>query len=83
MSQTEPESCPDDDGSTTGYLKTVCDYVHLNPVRAGLLGAQQPMESYSWGSCGEYLKISARLRTDRLLGNGAFPRTVRPDVNAE
>ncbi|MDR3378468.1 MAG: transposase, partial [Verrucomicrobiae bacterium] len=22
-----------------GYLKTACDYVHLNPVRAGLLGA--------------------------------------------
>jgi REP element-mobilizing transposase RayT len=22
------------DGSGTGYLKTVCDYVHLNPVRA-------------------------------------------------
>src|SRR5438046_1409441 len=21
------------DGSETGYLKTVCDYVHLNPVR--------------------------------------------------
>ena len=25
------------DGSGSGYLKTVCDYVHLNPVRAGLL----------------------------------------------
>src|SRR5690348_4304248 len=25
------------DGSGTGYLKTVCDYVHLNPVRAKLL----------------------------------------------
>jgi REP element-mobilizing transposase RayT len=23
------------DGSGNGYLKTVCDYVHLNPVRAG------------------------------------------------
>jgi putative transposase len=25
------------DGSGNGYLKTVCDYVHLNPVRAKLL----------------------------------------------
>src|SRR5213593_4753214 len=25
------------DGSGTGYLKTVCDYVHLNPVRARLI----------------------------------------------
>src|SRR4051794_37437292 len=24
------------DGSGTGYLRTVCDYVHLNPPRAGL-----------------------------------------------
>ncbi len=26
------------DGSGSGYLKTVCDYVHLNPVRAKLIG---------------------------------------------
>ena len=25
------------DGSGNGYLKSVCDYVHLNPVRAGLI----------------------------------------------
>ena len=25
------------DGSGNGYLKTVCDYAHPNPVRAGLL----------------------------------------------
>src|SRR5664279_921923 len=29
------------DGSGNGYLKTVCDYVHLNPARAGLLGIEQ------------------------------------------
>ena len=27
------------DGSGKRYLKTVCDYVHLNPVRAKLLAA--------------------------------------------
>ena len=30
------------DGSDAGYLKTVCDYVHLNPVRAKLLKSRQP-----------------------------------------
>jgi len=33
------------DGSGTGYLKTVCDYVHLNPARAKLLRAQQRLKS--------------------------------------
>jgi len=29
-------------GSGNGYLKTVCDYVHLNPVRANSHAAQSP-----------------------------------------
>src|ERR1700684_3899099 len=29
------------DGSGGGYLKTVCDYVHLNPVRAKLLKREE------------------------------------------
>ena len=66
------------DGSTTGYLKTVCDYVHLNPVRARLIGDRQPMESYLWSSYGEYLKASGQrrgwLRTDRLLGEWGIPK---------
>ncbi len=28
------------DGSGNGYLKTVCDYVHLNPVRAKLIAEE-------------------------------------------
>src|SRR5256886_14877055 len=31
------------DGSGSGYLRTVCDYVHLNPVRAKLLKPEQPL----------------------------------------
>ena len=27
------------EGDGRGYLRTVCDYVHLNPVRAGLVAA--------------------------------------------
>src|SRR5436190_1637670 len=34
------------DGSQSGYLRTVCDYVHLNPVRAKLLGKQDKLRGY-------------------------------------
>jgi hypothetical protein len=60
------------DNLTPGYLKTVCDYVHLNPVRARLLKAEEALESYRWSSFPEYLKSTGRrlvwLRVDRLLG---------------
>jgi len=59
------------DGSGNGYLKTVCDYVHLNPVRAGLLSPEQPLEAYRWRSYPLYTADSWRpswLRIDRLLG---------------
>src|SRR5882672_4442583 len=36
------------DGSGSGYLKSVCDYVHLNPVRAKLLKPEQKLEEYVW-----------------------------------
>ena len=66
------------DGSGTGYLKTVCDYVHLNPVRADLLRNRQHLESYRWSSYREYLKPAAKrlgwLRVDRLLGEWRIPK---------
>jgi REP element-mobilizing transposase RayT len=34
------------EGSGNGYLKAVGDYVHLNPVRAGLLRPEQPLQTY-------------------------------------
>jgi REP element-mobilizing transposase RayT len=34
------------DGNGDGYLKTVCDYVHLNPVRAKLLGTEDRLAAY-------------------------------------
>jgi putative transposase len=66
------------DGSGNGYLKTVCDYVHLNPVRATLISLQQRLSAYRWSSYPEYLKKPARrvswLRVDRLLGEVRIPR---------
>jgi len=44
------------DGSGNSYLRTVCDYVHLNPVRAKLLRAEQPLRAFVWSSFPEYLK---------------------------
>jgi REP element-mobilizing transposase RayT len=66
------------DGSGNGYLRTVCDYVHLNPVRAKLLAPEQPLRAYRWSSVVEYLKPSGQrpdwLRVDRLLGEMGIPQ---------
>jgi REP element-mobilizing transposase RayT len=60
------------DGSGTGYFRTVCDYVHLNPARAKLLAPEQRLLDYPWSSYPEYLKPDGQrlpwLRRDRLLG---------------
>jgi len=69
------------DGSGDGYLRTVCDYVHLNPVRAKLLRPEQPLQEYRWSSYPEYLKRArqrpAWLRMDRVLGELGIRRDDR------
>jgi hypothetical protein len=66
------------DSHGPGYLKTVCDYVHLNPVRAKLVGPEQRLRAYAWSSWPEYLKRKAKrwawLRVDRLLGEYHIPQ---------
>ena len=66
------------DGNGNGYLKAVCDYVHLNPVRAGLIRPEEPLQSYVWSSYPLYLQDPARrpvwLRVDRLLGEWGIPK---------
>jgi len=66
------------EGGGDGYLRTVCDYVHLNPARAGLLKAGQPLEEFPWSSYGDYLRPPrqrpAWLRVDRLLGEQHIPK---------
>ena len=66
------------DGSGNGYFKSVCDYVHLNPARAGLLSAEAKLSDFQWSSYPEYLK-PPRLRTPwlevtKLLGEWRIPR---------
>ncbi len=60
------------EGSGTGYLRTACDYVHLNPVRARLLKPGERLLAYPWSSFGAYLAAPEHrpgwIRVDRLLG---------------
>ena len=76
------------DGSGTGYLKSVCDYVHLNPARAKLVTAEQPLKSFAWSSWPAYLLAPSkrpawlracvpkprRRQVDRLLGQCGIPK---------
>ena len=61
-----------------GYLKTVCDYVHLNPVRAGLLAKEERLLSYPWSSLVWYMAAREHrpgwMRVDRLLGEHGIGR---------
>ena len=66
------------DGSGDGYLKTVCDYVHLNPARAKLLAPEVPLPEDAWSRWSEYLKPPCErwpwLRVGRLLGEYRIPK---------
>src|SRR5438034_1161936 len=66
------------EGSGNGYLKAVCDYVHLNPARAKLLRSGQALREYRWSSWPEHLLRPGQrwpwLRTDRLLGEYRIPQ---------
>src|ERR1041384_5399936 len=59
-------------GGSSGYLRTACDYVHLNPVRAKLLQPQERLLAYPWSSLGWYVAAPEHrprwIRVDRLLG---------------
>ena len=65
------------DGGENRYLRTVGDYVHLNPVRAKLLNEDEPLHNFRWSSYPCYLKPPeqrpAWLRVDRLLGEKGIP----------
>ena len=68
------------DGDTAGYLRTVCDYVHLNPSRASLLAAEQPLSAYRWSSYPHYLQPT-RQRPKWLQVRPA-PKSTDPSLNA-
>jgi len=69
------------DGRALGYLRTVCDYVHLNPVRAKLLGKGERLQRYRWSSYPSYLRGKKKrepwLRCDRLFGEHGLMKESR------
>jgi putative transposase len=67
------------EGSGNGYLRTACEYVHLNPVRAKLVKTDQLLRAYRWSSYPGYL-VAARppwLRVDRVMGDYGIPGDTR------
>jgi len=60
------------DAASPGYLRTVCEYVHLNPVRAKLLGPEEPLRAYRWSSYPAFLEAPGQrpawLRVERVFG---------------
>jgi hypothetical protein len=70
------------DGSGKGYLKTVCDYVHLNPARANVLEPEERLSSYAWSSFGAYLAAPRKRPPGRgwiaSWANTACVATARP-----
>ena len=65
------------DGRRPGYLRCACDYVHLNPVRAGIVAGNKKLDSYRWSSYPAYRRPKLRepwLRVDRLLGEHGLKR---------
>ena len=59
-------------GDATHYLRTLSDYIHLNPARAGIVNASSPeLKNYPWSSfpiiCGTE-KVPPWLKADDLLG---------------
>jgi putative transposase len=63
------------------YLRTVADYVHLNPARAGLVKPRESLDTFQWSSYGDYLKPPSRrpkwLRADRVMGEHGVGRDDR------
>jgi len=59
-------------GGEGGYLRTVCDYVHLNPVRAKLLPNEARLRDFPWSSFGLFVvsppERPSWLRIDRVFG---------------
>jgi len=69
------------DDRDASYLRTVADYVHLNPARAGLIKPDESLDACQWSSYGDYLasasKRPAWLRTDRVMGEHGIGREDR------
>ncbi|XOV72394.1 MAG: transposase [Verrucomicrobiota bacterium] len=70
------------DGSRKGYLHKLCDYIHLNPVRAHLVADDQYLKDFPWTSYPLYLLPPTQrpswLETRVLMGE----KDIQTDDNA-
>jgi putative transposase len=70
------------EGNANAYLKSACEYVHLNPVRAGLLKAEERLLAYPWSSFGAYVAAPEHrpgwIRVDRLLAEHGIQEDTAP-----
>jgi putative transposase len=54
-----------------GYAQVLSDYIHLNPVRAGLVGLDDRLVDYRWSSYPCYVRAAGRpawFTAERVLG---------------
>jgi len=62
------------------YLSRLIAYIHLNPVRAGLVNRRDGLESYPWSSLADYVKSPGKRRpwvaAARGLAQLEYPDTV-------
>jgi putative transposase len=60
------------DEEEPGYFLAVSNYIHLNPVRGGLVQLREPLQDYHWSSLPMYLMPAKKrpkwLRVDQVLG---------------
>jgi REP element-mobilizing transposase RayT len=69
------------DPDTPAYFRTVSDYIHLNPVRAGLLRADRPrLGSYPWSSYRAF--VGAKPLPAWLVRERVFRSMELPDESA-
>lgn len=52
------------------YLQRLINYVHLNPVRAGIITSDEKLESYKWGSLIDYIRPGRSRRPWIAVGSG-------------
>jgi putative transposase len=72
-----------DPSRAPGYLRIVCEYIHLNPSRAKLLPPEEPLEEYRWSSYPAYLSPKERppwLRTETWLGELGIQKESRQSL---
>jgi hypothetical protein len=69
------------DGEETGHFLQASSYIHLNPVRAGLVKPNQPLKIYPWSSFPSYVASPGKrmegVYVDRVFGELGHPKDSR------